>query len=120
MLGAVAIVFLGSMALGSGGKPDKLIVAKEVTTTTGVSSSTTEAPLITAPTSTATSTTAAATSTTVTLPIASTSTSEATTTTSKPEPAHFLVTFDRDLARDPERNEHDNLLHGHERRRPQR
>jgi hypothetical protein len=94
VVGAAAIVLAGSMAFGSGGKPDQLTVAKAVTTTTG-NSSTTGAPLITAPTSTETSTTAAATSTTVTLPVASTSTSEVTTTTAPP-PAHLTVAFDRD------------------------
>src|SRR4051812_25471426 len=95
VVGAVVIAVLGSMALGSGGKPDRLTVAKKVTTTTE-NRSTSGAPLITAPTTAAsTSTTVAATSTTATLPAVVTSTTEQTTTT-VPRPAHLVVTFDRD------------------------
>jgi hypothetical protein len=94
VVGTGLIVLLGSMALGSNGKPDRLTVSKKVTTTTK-HPSTSRAPLITAPTTAAsTSTTVAATSTTATLPAIVTSTSEQTTTT-VPSPAHLTVAFDR-------------------------
>jgi hypothetical protein len=94
VVGTGLIVLLGSMALGSNGKPDRLTVSKKVTTTTKHTASS-GAPLITAPTTAAsTSTTVAATSTTATLPAIVTSTSRPTTTTA-PRPAHLVVSFDR-------------------------
>src|SRR5207253_389577 len=95
-VGAIAVVLLGSMAFGAGGKHrDQLTVSREVTTTTEGSSDRYK-PLVTGPatTATSTSTTVAATSTTA-LPVATTTTAPETTTTA-PTPARFTVAFDRD------------------------